>query len=131
MIQEVCFQIDGDPVPKERPRRGEAGVYYTPFRTREWETLCREQIVVQIHNNILAGLVPDGWEFPISFDVDVEMIFFRYGRRRADLTNLAKAIEDALNGIVWKDDSQIVRCDLRIVYGVRDPGVSLLIRKVE
>ena len=37
---------------------------------------------------------------------------------RADLTNYAKAVEDALNGICWRDDVQIVRLFLSKVAGV-------------
>jgi Holliday junction resolvase RusA-like endonuclease len=31
---------------------------------------------------------------------------------KPDLTNLAKAVEDALNGIVWADDSLIAQLTL-------------------
>lgn len=36
---------------------------------------------------------------------------------KPDADNLLKLYGDALNGIVWKDDAQIVRCSVRKVYG--------------
>ena len=49
---------------------------------------------------------------------------------RPDLDNVAKQVLDALNGVVWDDDSQV--CDLRIRkrYAARDsePATLILIR---
>lgn len=46
---------------------------------------------------------------------------------KPDLSNLAKGIEDALNGIAYRDDAQIV--DLRVakIYS-REAGVDVLIK---
>lgn len=38
---------------------------------------------------------------------------------RPDLSNYCKGIEDALNGIIWKDDSQIVSLTLEKHYAER------------
>jgi Holliday junction resolvase RusA-like endonuclease len=44
----------------------------------------------------------------------------RPGRNCGDVDNLAKGVLDALNGIAWDDDSQVV--DLRVIkaFGPRD-----------
>lgn len=39
---------------------------------------------------------------------------------KPDLTNLVKATEDALKGIVWHDDSQVVGMQLAKVYGEKE-----------
>lgn len=39
---------------------------------------------------------------------------------KPDATNVAKAVEDALNGVLWKDDSQIVYLTIRKLYGEKD-----------
>lgn len=49
---------------------------------------------------------------------------------RPDVLKLARAVEDALTGIIWKDDSQIVHEVLIKRYGDR-PGVDINIRETE
>lgn len=39
-----------------------------------------------------------------------------YPTTKPDLTKLTRAVEDALTGIVWKDDSQVVKQDTRKLY---------------
>jgi Holliday junction resolvase RusA-like endonuclease len=42
-----------------------------------------------------------------------------YPAGRPDVLKLARAVEDALTGIVWRDDAQIVTEHLRKAYGPR------------
>ncbi len=49
--------------------------------------------------------------------------------RRPDLGKLARTIEDALTGVVYKDDSQIIYESLKKEYG-NAPGVSVVISQV-
>lgn len=47
---------------------------------------------------------------------------------RPDLSNYLKAIEDALNTIVWEDDAQIVEAHIQKRYDV--PGIMLEIEEI-
>jgi len=72
---------------------------------------------------------PRGMIWPLKADLSVEMIFRpdrtevlveeckneRPKAIRGDLTNIAKAFEDALNRIVWTDDKRIV--ELKLGFG--------------
>src|SRR5690625_5127181 len=49
---------------------------------------------------------------------------------KPDNTNYAKGIEDALNGIIYKDDSQIVDLQVQKYYS-DDPRVEVKIRELE
>lgn len=40
-----------------------------------------------------------------------------YPAKRPDVLKLARAVEDALTGIIWRDDAQIVEESLRKLYG--------------
>ena len=48
---------------------------------------------------------------PYTCPVWLRATFYFKGKRRADLSNLIKAIEDGLNGIAYEDDKQIVRLE--------------------
>lgn len=47
-----------------------------------------------------------------------------------DLTKLVRAAEDALKGIIWRDDSQVCIQETRKVYVDRDPGVQIRISQI-
>lgn len=55
-----------------------------------------------------------------------------YHTKKPDLDKLNRAISDALTGIVWKDDSQVVKQDIEKVYcGPEDkPGVFIKIESL-
>lgn len=89
--------VKGVPVPKGRPRHSKNGHTYTPEATRNAEKIIRDLA-------LLSGL-REPYEGPVS----VRLEFFLPDRRRVDCDNLAKLTTDALNGIAFKDDSQIVR----------------------
>jgi Holliday junction resolvase RusA-like endonuclease len=49
-----------------------------------------------------------------------------------DLTKLTRCVEDALTGIIWKDDSQVIaqRTNKRYCRGEEIPGVHILVETV-
>ena len=52
--------------------------------------------------------------------------------RTGDTTNHLKAVEDALTGIVWKDDCQVVETTVEKHYadGDKRPGVTITITEL-
>ena len=105
----MTFFFPVDPQPKGRPRfarRGRLIVTRTPGPTRAYEreiaTLARNQMGSQ----------------PLMTDpLIVQLLFFlkkppsakrSYPTTKPDLDNLIKAVLDAMNGIIWKDDTQVV-----------------------
>jgi len=46
---------------------------------------------------------------------------------KPDRTKVMRSTEDALTGILWKDDSQIVAGDITKIYVERDPGVVIMV----
>lgn len=94
------FVLDGDPVPKGRPRHGR-GHSFTPKRTRDAEQSIRDQVAE-------LGLVPH--DVPVA----VSLTFYCKTRRRTDLDNLMKLVTDALNGIAYTDDHLIHRLHGRL-----------------
>ncbi|MCZ2099574.1 MAG: RusA family crossover junction endodeoxyribonuclease [Anaerolineae bacterium] len=113
----LAFVVDGQPVPKARPRVTH-GHAYTPERTRAYE-----QAVAWAARACMGG------RDPLAGDLDVEIALYRKGKRRADLDNLVKAVSDGCNAIVWQDDAQIVALRSSVVYGDDAPRAVVRVRK--
>jgi crossover junction endodeoxyribonuclease RusA len=86
----LSFTIDGDPVPKGRPRHGR-GRTFTPKRTLDAEQHIRD---------IVTPLI----DVPFDEPVRVSMTFWCATRRRTDIDNLIKLVLDALNRTAFTDD---------------------------
>ena len=116
-IYDLTVRVGGPPVAKGRPRVTRTGIAYTPAKTRKYETHVRmaaQEAMGQgapvegpLHVAVHAYLpVPKSWskkKTRAALNGDVKPT------SRPDVDNYAKAALDALDGIVWGDDSQVVR----------------------
>jgi len=93
------FVVPGEPIPKGRPRVTN-GKAYTPKRTVDAE----ERVLAAYLERYPGQRTPN-----IFTDYELHATFFRKSRRRTDVDNLAKLVMDALNGIIWTDDDQVVK----------------------
>lgn len=131
MPTDLHLIVPGTPVPKARARtvaQGGRVHAYTPEATKAWETK------VQLWARRAALYIPDA---PLAGPLAVTMVFYlprpqrckrEHPSVRPDVDNYAKAVLDALNGVVWRDDGQIVQLAASKVYG--DPRVEIEIREV-
>lgn len=115
----IQFVIEGNPIPKGRARSGK-GHFYTPQTTREWELRCQQEAMV--------AMVGRG---PFEGYVAFSMVFYRANLRRVDYDNLVKAASDAFNGIVWRDDSQVVAALPIKGFDKNNPRVEVQVRGLE
>ena len=90
----ISFFVPGHPVGKERPRLGKGGNVYTPSKTKDWE-----HMVGLIANEHFRDSI-------FEDEVGVALFFFLKGKR-GDIDNLAKSVLDGLQGIAYKNDSQV------------------------
>ena len=109
----LTFEVPGTPTPKGRPRRGKHGGMYTPQRTRDYES--------NVKMRALKARQEQRWKRargPVelvlavnrdSVEVSLRNVDATLTKRQSDLSNIAKAIEDAMNRIAYVDDVQIVR----------------------
>lgn len=131
----VTIRLDGPPRGKGRPRFGRRGSFvavWTDKKTASYEDLLKEQGQLAIGTTpmrlgalsvrIEAGMpVPASWSQKkrlAAFAGDVSPI------GKPDFDNISKIVGDALNKIVWKDDSQIIVCAFRKFYAVA-PGLTI------
>lgn len=120
-LGRVQFSIPGNPRAKQRPREGQ-GRFFTPK-----ETEAEEAFVHQLGRRAMAGravfLGPVMLEFeavfemPISWPPRVREMRQLPHVSKPDLDNIEKLLLDALNGVVFADDSQICEVRKRKRYG--------------
>lgn len=95
-VDRFELTVAGEPIPNARARRGQGGHFYTPERTIEYR--ARVQAAWMAAGRPTIGTS----RFVIS------ALFYRSSARAADLDNLLKSVTDALNGLAWQDDRQLV-----------------------
>lgn len=122
-MKSLEFEINTKPVPQARPRffvrnhghRRLVGAY-DPKQCKSFKE------VVAWHAKLTA--VEKGLREPLSAPIVLSLIFQlgkngaeRFHTKKPDLSNMTKLIEDALTGIIYRDDSQIVEAHLFKTYG--------------
>ena len=123
------FTIRIDPVPASRPRVARYGTYYAPKYTQYRKDLARELSKVKgnklIYDNPLVIDVTFVIPLPKSYSKkkSAELVG-EYCISNMDLDNLEKALYDAMNGVIFADDKQIVQHTVKKVWG-RDGGIGI------
>lgn len=125
------FTVYAKAVGKARPRVTTRGGYahaYTPAKTREFENLvswsakramCQRPPVAPgqaVFVQITASLIP-----PLSWSKKRRSeAFGAFCSKKPDTDNVAKAILDAMNGIVYEDDAQVAGLVVQKFYAEKD-----------
>lgn len=125
----ISFTVPGTPIAKGRPRfsmRGGFARAYTPAKTRSYEDAIRIEAV-----NAMGGRAPldEALTVVVTAYVPIPKSMPRKRRQdaidgllkpltRPDWDNYGKCL-DALNGIVWRDDSLVTDAIVRKRYSER------------
>jgi Holliday junction resolvase RusA-like endonuclease len=113
---EVSFNVIGPMRGKQRPRATRMGRIYTPK-----ETVNAEAYIKYLASEAMGNMDPFQGALKATFAIYVEIpkSFSKTKRQAAldgveypttkpDLDNIVKLLADAMNGVVYKDDKQIV-----------------------
>ena len=129
--------VEGDPQGKGRPRFRRLGNFVSTYNDKK--TQSYEALVKQSAKQAFGDT--DILETPISLYLYIKLpIPKSYSKKRVeaclnglekpskkpDIDNVAKAFLDAMNGVVYKDDTQVVALSARKRYST-DPGVLVVI----
>ncbi len=126
------FSIPGEPVGKARPRVVRNGSRtYTPEKTVNYEALVKVEFQRQGGRMMKDGPVKmrvvAWYGIPRSASKRKQEAM-RGGlirpTKKPDCDNVAKIIADALNGLAWRDDSQVVSLHVEKRFG-EIPGVEV------
>lgn len=131
----INFIVPGTPVGKARPRVTRSGRVYTPESTAQAEEAIRQAAqqamygLEPMEGPLVATLafimpIPTSWSKRHRDDALTGVMAHT---SRPDLDNLIKTVLDALNGIAYSDDKQIVRLGATKAYGL-EPKVLISIR---
>lgn len=140
-MNEITFTVPGQPVGKGRAkaaRRGKFITMYTPEKTVNYESLVAHAAhVAMAGRSLISGAV----SLDIFIKVKIPKSWSNKKKEKAvkglilpttkpDCSNILKAIEDGINGVVWVDDVQVVDGSHKKRYS-ETPGVEVLIRELD
>jgi Holliday junction resolvase RusA-like endonuclease len=135
----LTFMVEGTPIGKGRPkfaRRGNFVSTYTPTKTRDYETVINEAARKAMGSNEIL-------ETAVTVAIYITVpIPASYSKRRTeaclsgserpikkpDIDNVAKCFLDAMNEIVYKDDTQVLTLHITKVYG-KHGMVEVMVRE--
>ena len=135
----VTFKVDANPVGKQRARyvkRGNFVQTYTPEKTRTYETLIKDA-AIEAMGSSEALQTPVSLYLYIRVPIPASATKKRLQAiasgeekptKKPDASNILKSVEDAMNSVVYKDDSQIVNIHITKVYS-SVPGVDICVKE--
>jgi Holliday junction resolvase RusA-like endonuclease len=126
----VVFTVPGEPQGKGRARVGKVGGHarlFTPPKTVAYEGLIAHAGAAAMAGQpplqgplslelVAVSLPPQSWSKRKRSDAFAGLI---RPTGKPDADNVAKAVGDGGNGVLWADDKQIVDLRVQKVYGPR------------
>lgn len=139
-MSAVEIVVPGQPRGKGRPRFARAGFgvrTYTDAKTASYENLVklaaaesmrgREPFAGPVRVDMLARMsVPASWSKRRQAEALADRVL---PTGKPDADNLVKVL-DALNGVVWRDDAQVVELAMRKCYSTA-PAMLIRVESVE
>lgn len=119
------FIVEGDPQGKARPRFSrKGGRIYTPSKTAKYEKLIKKTFLDSggklLPANCYAAVVVDAYfQIPKSYTKGKKLACqcnINRPAKKPDIDNILKAVLDALNGVAYGDDRQVVMTICRKWY---------------
>lgn len=121
----IEFEILGKPLGKARPRVTRKGFAYTPKKTINYENLIRWTFQSKFPNHkpfegYIEAEIKAIFDVPKSYSKKKKLELLdgncNYDHT-PDVDNVAKIVLDSLNGIAYKDDSQVTVLKVIKEYG--------------
>lgn len=123
-MASVSFDVFGKVRGKGRPRFTRGGRPYTPKATRDYEAAIRDAF------ENATGRPPEPFSGPIAVSIMTyrqlpkstpKSVSSEPDTHKPDIDNVAKIVLDALNGVAWEDDAQVVSLTASKLNRTRSP----------
>lgn len=134
------FIIPGQPQGKGRPKFARQGNFvhtYTPKKTADYEKLIQQEFKIQCGNVFFSKGIALNVSVCAFFEIPKSTSKKQAERmlsgdilpmKKPDIDNIAKVILDALNGVLYADDSQIIELNISKQYG-ETPSVVVNVKR--
>lgn len=123
------FTVPTAPVAKARARSTRSGHHYTPKKTVDFESMVAWYAKAAmagkpLYEGALIVTLYYGIPIPKILEPRIKKGELIYPTKRPDMDNYEKSVLDGMNGVVYKDDSQIVATFHKKRY-TRNPRVVI------
>ncbi|MBQ3407621.1 MAG: RusA family crossover junction endodeoxyribonuclease [Clostridia bacterium] len=127
MIYE--FEVPGKIIGKGRPRLNSyTGSVYTPTRTKDYETLVEQYFLLKYprfkpFEGRVQVEINANFEVPKSAKKAEKELMLENKinpTKKPDIDNIIKIILDAMNGIAFRDDTQITKLQVEKIYSTSE-----------
>jgi len=135
----IAFTVYGEPVAQGRPRASTASGHvrlYDPAKSRDYKDYVRLAAAEHAPSKLLEGplavMVTAYRSIPKSFSKKKAAAAEAgevYPTSKPDADNYLKGVKDALKGVMWVDDSQVVDAYARKRYSFK-PRIEVKIRQI-
>lgn len=147
----IAFFVPGTPVPQPRPQVTVRGGHAQAYVKAKHPVHAWRELVAATCSQVATDTLEGPLDLQITLYLARPKSHYGTGRNagqlkksapaypavRPDIDNYAKAIQDALDGVLWKDDGQVVKltCWKRYLSpemgAFRGPGCMVSVSKVE
>lgn len=130
----IRFIVVGEPRGKGRPRFTRCGRPYTDKKTQAYEAMIQNvyrQCFGTMHEGPVSVMIHANHSVPKSWSKAARAMALSgevAATRKPDADNIAKIVLDALNGLAWHDDTQVVELTVTKSYA-ENAYVDVVINK--
>lgn len=139
-MNNLTLYIPGQPIAKARPRFVRRGKFVQTFNPQE---TLEGRWLYQVYLQLPEGFKP--FEFPVYISLEFVMPIPKsvskarralmekaliHHTKKPDCDNCVKFVLDCCNGVLWRDDSQVVRLSAVKRYG-SEPHTKIILMNAE
>jgi Holliday junction resolvase RusA-like endonuclease len=140
-MMQIHFQVEGDPKGKGRPRFSRVGNFTKVYTDKQ--TLTYEAMIATFAKQAMGGT--ELLKTPVSVFLYVRLpVPQSYSKKRRDaclnglekpckkpdIDNIAKTYLDAMNGVIFVDDTQVIDLHVKKLYSVV-AGVDVMVMETQ
>lgn len=129
--------IKGPVVPLERARHTKSGHVYTPAKSQNWKEYVASETKSYMNKNKLTPFDVGPLQMDLVFTMYIpkadrkKELGGKYHPKKPDSDNLTKGIKDALEGVCYKNDSQVARLHIDKIFQKTEMGVLIKISQID